>query len=70
MKTLRKLELAFSGGPNRWFDLWHTHADWGGRRHWGLEQKGEFLVELFGLYRIGVVKAPAHNKGTIVHDLV
>ena len=33
--------LTFSGGPESWFDLWHTHVDWDGKgnRDWATRKK-------------------------------
>jgi hypothetical protein len=51
----RKFNLDFSGGPKSRFDLWHTHADWGGKgnRDWStrkihLEQILEIFEQLKG----------------------
>jgi hypothetical protein len=50
MKAKQKIKLDFSGGPNSWFDLWHTHVDWDreGSKHW--EKRKKFLLELIVLY--------------------
>src|SRR5258708_27262684 len=50
MKTRQKLELDFSGGPKSWFDLWHTHVDWGGEGNKDWKKREKFLTELLGLY--------------------
>jgi len=44
------LDLDFSGGPNSWFDFWHTHVDWDGEGNKNFNIRLKYLKELLKLY--------------------
>ena len=44
------LDLDFSGGPNSWFDFWHTHVDWQGHGNGSWEARLPYLNELVRVF--------------------
>ena len=42
----KELNLDFSGGPKSWFDLWHTHVDWGGKGNKDWKTRKKYLNQL------------------------
>lgn len=44
-------KLDFSGGPNSWFDLWHTHFDWEGDGNKSWKKRVAYLEELLKQYQ-------------------
>ncbi|MBF0598405.1 hypothetical protein [Faecalibacter rhinopitheci] len=47
---MNELDLDFSGGPNSWFDFWHTHVDWDGEGNKNFKIRLNYLQELLKLY--------------------
>jgi len=47
---MNDLDLDFSGGPNSWFDFWHTHVDWDGEGNKNFNIRLKYLKELLKLY--------------------
>ncbi len=45
-------ELDLSGGKDSWFDLWHTHLDWGGEGNKNWKLREGYLKALLNLYRL------------------
>ena len=61
--NLEKLieSLDFSGGPNSWFNLWHTHVDWDGKgsKDWETRRQNiGLLVELFKIVKNRLINYP------------
>ncbi|MBI5540799.1 MAG: hypothetical protein HY951_12115 [Bacteroidia bacterium] len=57
MKTEINLkQLDFSGGPNSWFDLWHTHVDWDNNFNKNWSTKKIFIDKLLEIYELLKVK--------------
>ena len=44
--------LDFSGGPDSWFDYWHTHLDWHGDGNNNWEQRKKYLDGHFKLFKL------------------
>ncbi|MBD0296597.1 MAG: hypothetical protein ICV84_15595 [Flavisolibacter sp.] len=44
------MDLDFNGGPNSWFDFWHTHVDWKGHGNDSWEARLPYLNELVRLF--------------------
>jgi hypothetical protein len=47
----KKLNLDFSGGPQSWFDFWHTHVDWDGEGNKDWRTREKYLKELLKVFQ-------------------
>lgn len=46
----KALNIDLSGGPNSWFDFWHTHVDWNGKGNTDWKTREAYLKKLLKIF--------------------
>ena len=69
-RLLREVEAFRIPGPENWFDLWHTHADWEGDGNRGARHRRRHLRAGFTLFETALRQAAGFPQPVQVFFLI